>query len=1051
MSLTSFSVNYRTTTMVFIVIVVITGMYAYGILPRESFPDITIPNIVVTTVYEGVAPSDIESLITDKIEKKLMGISDVDEVRSYSSEGNSTIIIEFTSDIDIDDALQKVRDKVDEAKGDLPDDLENDPMVSEINLSEFPIMSVIVYGPLGLVRLKEIADDMSDDIETINGVLEAKVTGGLEREIRVVYDPERLSAYNLSVTAVMNAVTSNNLNTPGGDMDIGPRNYLVKIPGEFERPSDARRLILDTNNNFPIYITDVARLEDGFEEPKTKARYNGQDAVTVDVVKRSGENIIPIADQVKALIAEYEHAMPEGTHFAIVSDQSRDIRTMVSDLENSILSGLILVVAVVFFAMGLRNSMLVASAIPLSMLITFFVIWILGMTLNMVVLFSLVLAVGMLVDNAIVIVENVYRHIQEEGRGRIEAAIVATHEVQWPVIASTATTVAAFLPMIFWPGITGEFMKFLPKTVIIALLASLLVALVVNPTLCSLFIKVKPAPKGARRRSLFMRAYASLLGGAVDMPFYTLAVAVGMLVLVFMYYGRFGHGVEFFPEVDPPRAYVDVKMPKGTKLDETDRVARLAENYAQQVGGVDSIVTSVGSIATGADAFMSGGGKSADKARIMLEFPVTEERKTPAKEIIQRIRKLIEPLYVADVEVKEEEGGPPTGAPVNIEISGDSYDVLEPIMRQIKDTIRGVPGLVDLKDDYVIARPEIVVDVDKERAALLGLDTRTIATNVKTAIRGIEAGKYRDGKDEYDITVQLPLGRRKDLEALRNLMISDPLGRYVPISSVAGIHVSAGLGAIVHSDQKRVITIEGKNEGRLASDVLADVQTALKPLELPRGYKIAYRGESEDREEAETFLTEAFAAALMLIALILVSEFNSLYKPFIILTSIILSTMGVFIGLMITETPFGIIMTGIGVISLAGVVVNNAIVLLDYVGQLRERGVLPRESLIQAGVIRLRPVILTAVTTILGLIPMALGISYDFRKGGWQIGTESSQWWGPMAVAVIFGLAFATVMTLVVVPAMVSAGDKTAALFAWLFGMKKEAEPPYQPVKLRLD
>ncbi|MBZ0256819.1 efflux RND transporter permease subunit, partial [bacterium] len=416
MSLTSFSVKNRITTMVVIFIIIVVGSYAYSILPRESFPDITIPNIIITTPYEGVAPSDIENLITDEIEKKLMSLSDVDEIRSYSSEGNSTIIIEFTSDIDIDDALQKVRDKVDEAKGDLPNDLENDPFVDEINLSEFPIMSVIVSGPVGLVRLKELADDLSEDIETISGVLEAKVTGGLEREIRVVYEPERLSAYNLSPTQVMNAVISNNLNTPGGDMDIGPQNYLVKIPGEFKDPAEASGLILSSNNNLPVFITDVARLVDGYEEETTRARYNGREAVTVDVIKRSGENIIRIADAVKALMKEYKSTLPEGVDLAVVSDQSRDVRTMVSDLENSILTGLVLVVAVVFFAMGLRNSMLVASAIPLSMLITFAMLWAFGITLNMVVLFSLVLAVGMLVDNAIVIIENVYRHIQDEGR-----------------------------------------------------------------------------------------------------------------------------------------------------------------------------------------------------------------------------------------------------------------------------------------------------------------------------------------------------------------------------------------------------------------------------------------------------------------------------------------------------------------------------------------------------------------------------------------------------------------------------------------------------------
>ncbi|RJP18390.1 MAG: efflux RND transporter permease subunit [Candidatus Omnitrophota bacterium] len=1026
MTPSEFSIRHSTTISVLIVILIIAGIYSYVVLPRESFPDITIPNVLVTTNYEGVAPSDIESQITIQIEKKLISLSKVKEIRSYSSEGASTIVIEYDSGIDIDTALQKVRDKVDEAKKDLPSDLEDDPFVKEINFAEFPIMNVVFSGPVGLVRLKEIADDFADDVETINGVLEAKVTGGLEREIRVVYDPERLAAYNISVTQVMQAVRSNNLNTPGGDMDIGVGNYLLKIPGEFQNPEEARKLIVFSNDNVPVYVTDVAQLQDGFEEPKTKARYNGHEAVTVSVIKRSGENIIEIADQVKALIHQYQQSTPYGTVISVDTDMSKDINIMVSDLENSILSGLILVLLVVLFSMGLRNALLVASAIPLSMLITFMVLKLMGLTLNMVVLFSLVLAVGMLVDNAIVIVENIFRH-RQEGKDRLTASIVGTHEVMWPVIASAATTIAAFFPMVYWPGIVGEFMAYLPKTVIVALTASLFVALIINPTLCSLFVKAKSLSPGNSKNRLVIW-YTHLLEGAVDRPFYTLLCSLCMMILIVTAYVRFGTGVEFFPEVEPQRAYIDIEMPKGTNLDQTDAMTRRVEKPSSEYDEVKSIITNIGTTGSSMQSFGMVSGNSPDISRIMLEFVDIEDRKIPSSQVIARLRQTLSPIYEADIEIQKEEGGPPTGAPVSIEISGESYDVLEQIMREAKERIRAIPGLVNLQDDYVVARPEIVVNVDKERAALLGLNTQVVATNVKAAIRGIEAGVYREGNDDYDIIVQLPLDRRKDLYALKNLMISDALGRYVPISSIADIRLSAGLGTIVRSDQKRVITIEGEVEGRLATDVLTDVQNTLTAIQLPRGYRLEYRGESEDREEAQEFLSEAFIAALMLIMLILVTEFNSLYKPFIILTSVILATVGVFIGLLVTNTPFGIIMTGIGVISLAGVVVNNAIVLLDYVGQLRERGVSARDSLVRAGIVRFRPVMLTAITTILGLAPMAVGISYDFRNLTWQVDSESSQWWGPMAVAVIFGLAVATLLTLVVVPSMVSAGDAVTSL-----------------------
>ncbi len=1036
MSLSEFSVRHRTTVLVLIVILIFTGIYSYIVLPRESFPDITIPNVIVTAMYEGVAPKDIENQITIPLEKKLVSISNIKELRSYSSEGSSTIMVEFDSDIDIDDALQKVQDKVDEAQKDLPSDLEDDPFVEEINFAEFPIMNVVFSGPAGLVMLKEIADDFADDVETINGVLEANVTGGLEREIRVVYDPERLAAYNISVTQIMQAVRSNNLNTPGGDMDIGPGNYLVKVPGEFQTPEEARRLIVYSNNNTPIFVTDVAQLEDGFEEPETIARLNRQEAVSVSVVKRSGENIIEISNQVKALIQKYKDVVPAGTQITIDTDMSNEIDKMVADLENSILTGLILVLLVVFFSMGFRNALIVSTAIPLSMFITFFAIKLMGMTLNMIVLFSLVLAVGMLVDNAIVIVENIFRH-RQEGKDRITASIAGTREVMWAVIASAATTIAAFLPLVFWPGMVGEFMSYLPKTVIIALSASLFVALVVNPALCSLFIKSKgTSPR--KNPHILVRLYKRLLSGAVNNPFYTLLWAFCILILIIYAYGRFGKGIEFFPEIDPQRVYVDIDMPKGTNLNETAKIASQIEDTAIPYNDIKSVITSIGTTAGGMDSFMEGNRTSPGIGRIVLEFKDFDEREISSKQVMMELREKLSSIHEGGIEVKQEENGPPTGAPVTIEISGEHYEVLEPLMREIKERIKNIPGLVNLEDDYVIARPEIVVEVDKERAALLGLDTQIIAHNIKAAIRGIEAGVYREGEDEYDIIVQLPLSRRKDLEALKNLMISDVTGRYVPLSSVADIHVSAGLGTIVRTGQKRVITITADAEGRLGNDVLMDVQKSLASMKFPQGYKINYRGESEDQEEATEFLSEAFVAALMLIALILVTEFNSLYKPFIVLTSVILAMGGVLIGLMATNLPFGIIMSGVGVISLAGVVVNNAIVLLDYVGQLREKGMDERESLIQAGIIRFRPVMLTAITTILGLLPMAIGISYDFRDGVWQVGSESAQWWGPMAIAVIFGLAIATLLTLLVVPSMVSAGDYvkylTNKMRVWLTG-----------------
>lgn len=1038
MSIYEFSIRHHVAIVVLIFALTLTGTYSYIVMPRESFPEITIPNVIVAATYEGVAPSDMETLITMHIEKNLASISGVKEMRSYSSEGAATIIVEFETGVEIESALQKVRDKVDEAKSDLPDDLD-EPSVEEINFSEFPIMTVIVNGPLGLVRLKDLAEDLQDDFEAIPGVLEAPITGGLEREIRVTFEPERLAAYGLAVSDLLLAVRTNNKNTPGGDMDIGEGNYLVKIPGEFNNPAEAKRLIIYTKDNKPVYITDVAEVRDGYEEPKTMARLNQSEAITINIIKRSGMNLIEISDRVKEIIETTKPGLPEGVNISIVMDQSKDIRSMVSDLENSILSGLVLVLLVVFVTMGFRNALLVACSIPFSMFITFMTVKAIGLTLNMMVLFSMVLAVGMLVDNAIVIVENIYRHLQE-GKNKHDAAIIGTGEVITPVISSTLTTVAAFGPMVFWPGIMGEFMSYLPVTVIIALTASLLVAMIINPTLASIFIKVSKHKRNPKP-NFFMRRYQSLVSGAVDYPLYTLCCAAALMILVFMAYGKFGKGVELFPDVESARAFVDIAMPEGTNVFETDKLMKQIEEYATVYPDIRSQVTNVGSTGGTGEQMMTGARNSPNIARMMMEFKDMADRDIQPTKIMEEMREKTDPMYQAEIKIVKEENGPPTGAPVTVELSGEQYSVLADLMHNIKEAIRTVPGLVNLKDDYVVARPEIEVKVNKERAAILGLSTSAVATVVEAAVRGLEAGVYREGNDEYDIIVQLPIERRKDLNALMDLRVINNQGVYVPLNSVADVNLSAGLGTIVRVDQKRVITITADTEGRLSNDVLNDVKTIVGAMTLSTGYKIAFRGEDEEQNEAQTFLTEAFISALLLIALILVTEFNSVYKPFIILSSVILSTMGVFIGLMLLDKPFGIIMTGIGVISLAGVVVNNAIVLLDYIGQLRNRGLDAKESIVRAGMVRLRPVFLTAVTTILGLMPMVIGISFDFRSLEWQVGTESMQWWGPMATAVIFGLSIATVLTLVVMPAMVSLGDHVNANVKWfvrLFTVSRE-------------
>lgn len=1016
MLITNAAIQRRGTVYVLMFIAVVVGIYSYLTLPRESNPDITIPYVLVVTNYEGVASEDVESLITLPIERKLKGLKEVEEIRSVSAEGSSMITIEFHPDVDIDDALQWVRDKVDQSKGDLPNDLEEDPSILEINLSEFPILMVAISGDVGETVLKGVSEELEERIEEIPGVLDVVLTGARERQVRVEFDPDRLAAYRLSFAEILAAIQRENVNIPGGSIDLGEGKYLLRIPGEFTDPNQIDNLVMVTRDGRPIYYKDVATVDFTFEDRLSHARLGGKESISLAVKKRTGENIIAVADQVFALLEGARDLVPEGISLEVTLNQSKDIRRMVSELENNILTGLILVVAVLFLFLGLRNSLFVALAIPFSMLLSFIVIQALDMTLNMVVLFSLILALGMLVDNAIVIVENVYRHMQE-GNGRIKAARIAASEVGWPVISSTLTTLCAFFPMIFWPGIMGEFMKFLPITLIITLSASLFVALVINPVLCAGFMRLRPKELHPQEdRTLIVRLYRKTLETALDHSWLVALAAFGLLIGVSALYGKFGHGLEFLPDTEPNRAFVEIKAPEGTRLDSTDALVRQVEKLALAEADI-RFVTGEAGVAPSGEAGAESGGQS-HMGKVSMEFVERIDRRESSDAVLERLRRALADFAGAEIKVEKEQHGPPTGPPINIEISGENIETLDALVAQARKLIAEVPGLVDLKDDFARAKPEIQILVDREKASLLNLSTSEISNMVKAAVSGSKLGNYRYGQDEYDIVVRLPEDRRQRLVDIENLLIPTPGGDPVPISTVATIRLAAGFGSIRHLDQKRVVTISANTLGRNSNEVLKEVQAHLVELKLPGGYQLAFSGEQEEQQKAIDFLGKAFLAALFLISLVLVTQFNSLSQTLIVMTSVILSLTGVLIGLLVTITPFGVIMTGIGVISLAGVVVNNAIVLIDYINQLRAQGLPLREALIRAGTVRFRPVMLTAVTTILGLLPMAVGISFDFRSLSWEIGGESAEWWGPMAVAVIFGLTFATLLTLVVVPVL---------------------------------
>ena len=1088
-ALTSFAVDHPTSVAVLMIIIMIVGVLSYITVPKESSPEIVVPNIIVNTVYPGVAPRDIETLITRPLEEELNTIADVKTITSTSIEGYSSINVEFTAGVVMEEALQQVREKVDIAKPDLPPAAE-DPAIFEINFSEFPIMQVNISGPYSLVRLREVAEDLQDRIEQIPTVLSVSLAGGLEREVQVDVDLAKLKFYGVAFGDVIEAIRDENVTIPGGSIDVGGVKFLVRVPGEFTATAPIGDIVVETRNGRPIYVRDVAAVDFGFKERDSFARLDGNPVISLAITKRAGENIIETADAVRAVIARQSATFPEGTVVKITSDQSSDIHDMVSSLENNIIAGLILVVAVLLFVLGVRTAPFVGLAIPLSMLLSFSIIQLAGFTMNMVVLFSLILALGMLVDNAIVVVENMYR-FRENGFDRAHSAKYATGEVAVPIIASTATTLGAFAPMAFWPGIVGEFMKYLPLTLIITLSSSLFVALVILPTLCSRMldtedarVSLTPAWKAllagvagvallvvlsssVLTAALFVLTGGALVGfhrlvghplshwimtkafpavvtryevmlrGVLNHRFLMMLGATASLVLAVMAFGVLNAGVEFFPENIPPSSvYIQVEAPLGTRVERTDSIVRTIEERLWSIEGAEDFESIVATVGSQISQDFSAGGAATHLATVAVNFVDYEERRHDVFATLERMRREIGAgIAGADISVERPNNGPPTGSAIAIEITGQDPDALKRYGDEVVALLENspiFPKLDGLESNMTGGRPELVIAVDRERAALYGLTTLDIGSTIRSAINGSEASKYRDGKDEYDITVRLAKAYREDLDALGDLTVMHE-GQQVPLSSVATWRVGRGSGDVLRKDLDRVVSVSSDVRSTYnANAVLAETRAYLADYAatLPSGYALRYTGQQQEQQESEAFLIGAFLMAVLLIGFILVSQFDSVTKPIIILSSVVLSTVGVLLGLIVFRMPFGIVMSGVGVISLAGVVVNNAIVLIDYIDVLRKRdGMSRREAIVMGGKTRFRPVILTAVTTVLGLVPLAIGLNFDFiglysrLAPDFYWGGEQAAWWGPMAIAVIAGLTFATFLTLLLVPVMYSLLD----------------------------
>ncbi len=1019
MMISDAAVNRSTTVFALLVLICIGGIYSYSYLPREADPEIIIPIVTISTSYTGVAPADVETLVTIPIERKLTGLEGVKEIRSSSLEGLSSITIEFEPDIDIDDALQRVGDKVNLATSDLPPDATK-PVIHEVNMAELPIMYLALSGGTDLAELTEIAKSLEDRIEGVPGVLDVGIIGDVEREIQVEVDPVRLAQYGISLPSLTNLLLRENVNTPAGTMDLGAAKYITRVPGEFKSPEELAGLIAKPGIGKAVYLRNVARVKDGFKDIQSISRVNDIPSVTLTISKRSGENIIAISESVNGVVDKVRRDLPEGVNIMVTMDKSIEIRDMVLQLESGILTGLVLVLIVIFLFMGFSNAIFVSLAIPVSLMITFIAIAIMGLTLNMVVLFSLTLSLGMLVDNAIVVVENIYRY-RQKGFAPLEAAKEGAGEVAVPIIASTITTLAAFMPLFFWPGVMGSYMEYLPKTVTLTLLASLFVGLVINPAIVSVFMKrrKKTPVAQSRRHSVVLDGYTRILQFALRWRMASIVLASTVLVMSMVIFFANAE-IEFMPETEPFRADINIDAPEGTNLNASDALVRQVEGVTRKyMGDIEFVVAKVGS----SGGRRGGGSTASHVSQVTLRFPADESGSIKPTEILNRLREDLKGIVGAEIRFSQEGYGPPKSSAVSIELSGDDFDVLAMLSKEVRETIRDIDGLTDLDDDLDRGRPEIRVIVNREEAWLSGMDTQTIGLSVKAAVEGIRAGQYREGDEEYDVTVQFPPEFKEDLAYIESMTLVNSKGDAIPFSSVATIEQGVGMGSIRHIDRKRTVTVLGRAEGRSSTEVVADAKARLAGFNLPDGYTLTFTGENEDRNDTQGFLIIAFFVGLLLISLVLIAQFNSIIQPLIILSSVVLSLAGVFLGLLLFDMPFGIFMTGLGCISLAGVVVNNAIVLIDFINRERAGGASVQDAVIHAGRTRFRPVTLTAVTTVLGLIPMAIGVSFDFRSFTWLIGGTSSQFWGSMAVSIIFGLTFATVLTLVVIPVLYCMSD----------------------------
>ena len=1012
-----------------LLLILVAGAYAYIDIAKESDPDINIPIIYVSMTHEGISPEDGERLLIRPMELELRSIEGVKEMTAVASEGHASVTLEFDAGFDVDKALQDVREKVDLAKTELPQETD-DPTVNEVNFALFPVIVVTLSGDVPLRTLIKLTKDLEDRVEGLPGVLEADIGGDREEVLEVIIDPVKLESYKISNAELANAVVSNNKLIAAGSMDTGKGRFSIKVPGLYKTAADVLDIPVKVNNDGVVTLRDVTEIRRTFKDADSYARLNGRQAVALEIKKRVGENIIETIEDVKRAVAEEKKYWPENVVVTYTQDRSGDIRTMLSDLQNNIISAIILVMIVVISALGVRTAGLVGLSIPGSFLIGILYMYLFGLTINIVVLFGLILAVGMLVDGAIVVTEFADRKMAE-GIHKKEAYSLAAKRMAWPIIASTATTLAVFMPLMFWPGVVGEFMKYLPLTLITTLTGSLLMALIFVPTLGSVFgragstnsntLAALAAAETGDIRSIggFTGRYVRFLSVCLRHPLKIVLVGLATLVGVQMYYATHGNGVEFFPKVEPEMALVYIHARGNMSTDEKDTLVRQVENEVLKLDDFEALYTRTGSPAQGQQDV------SEDViGTIQIEFKDWQERRS-ADEVFEDIRERTQHLTGIMVETRKPDNGPPTGKHVQIQLSSRNPELLPAEVAKIRNHLENnVKDLIDIEDSRPIPGIEWQVTVDRAQAGRFGADIQTVGKTIQLVTNGIKADEYRpnDADDEIDIRLRFPDDKRT-MDQLDSLRVMTENGM-VPISNFVKREARQKVGNINRADGERIMTVKANVvAGVLVDEKVKEIQAWMEnEANIVPEVSYVFKGEDEEQKKAQEFLGKAFAVALFVMAIILVTQFNSFYHAFLILTAVIMSTIGVFVGLIITGQPFGIVMTGVGVIALAGIVVNNNIVLIDTYTHLHRQGMDAMEAVLRTGAQRLRPVLLTTITTIFGLLPMTLQINIDFISRGVVVGAPSSQWWVQLSTAVAFGLTFATLLTLVMTPALLMLG-----------------------------